>query len=154
MSKLAFAQIIENGVPPESFKVFPRAAKCEAWSQNVLGDKELVGKINLTVEMNENPMVVAESSTEQLNFKFGRTFAQGINKVDNETYCFYFYDSSNNDMKMLYFCNDYGEKSWMNNFYSAIKYSPSLKTFSHICKISSYGFRGRKSQCWDLKNCH
>ncbi len=148
----ALSQQNDNSIPPETFRTLPASVKCQASVSDAQGNQTIIGEVAIISDLGENPFVSVASTVKNLNFKFGRRFAAG-NLADDRDYCSYSYDSSTGDLSLRYFCSDMGEKSWLNNYYSSIRYSANSGSYSQICKVASYGARGMRPQCWNLTSC-
>lgn len=142
-----------HGASPETFNQMATKMTCDAWAPRGSGQPfSLTGSVMVNAEMGQEPFISAVSEVPELNFSIGRRLSAGRDYRTNQTYqCEYFYDGST-DLTIRYFCNNYGEMSWMSNEYSSLRFSPMTATFTNICKRSRYG--GMPGiRCWDLRNC-
>jgi len=152
LSLIAIFACLASAQPvPEPFKALPTSVTCEAWDSG-FGSETLEGKVNISVEMSEEPLVQVSSDKKELNFTFGRRMAAG-SKAGESDFCSYVFDESKTQgrMKIKYFCNNNGETSWMHNDVSMLVYSPGVDKYTGVCKHSVYG--GGMNQCWLLKKC-
>lgn len=148
-----FVALKARAASPEAYSQMATKMTCDAWAPKGPGQPfALIGSVMISAEMGQEPLISAMSEVPDLNFSFGRRLSAGKDYRTNQTYqCEYFYDDST-ELSIRYFCNNYGEMSWMSNEYSSLRFSPMTATFTNICKRSRYG--GTPGiRCWDLRNC-